>query len=130
MTMAAKGAQSQQSHYQNMGNIQNMRMQAQSQLAQLSNYNDQRQSWQKKSINNGSHGQDLDQGGHGQGMFLKTLRLHHRVDSGVCLIIEVIGWDHDWAIIAHDAFGLALLLSMSQGHATRQDAHAVTQFFC
>ena len=63
-------------------------------------------------------------------MFLKTLRLHHRVDSGVCLIIEVIGWDHDWAIIAHDAFGLALLLSMSQGHATRQDAHAVTQFFC
>tara|TARA_B110000285_G_C15021747_1_gene561942 strand:- start:231 stop:548 length:318 start_codon:yes stop_codon:yes gene_type:complete len=65
-----------------------------------------------------------------RGMFLQALRLHHRVDSGVCLIIEVIVGDHDWAIIAHDAFGLALLLSMSQGHAARQDAHAVTQFFC
>lgn len=39
-----------------MGSIQNMRMQAQSQLAQLSNYNDQRQSWQKKSVNNGNNG--------------------------------------------------------------------------
>jgi hypothetical protein len=55
-----------------MGSIQNMRMQAQSQLAQLSNYNDQRQSWQKKSINNGNHGQDLDQGSHGQGKVLRT----------------------------------------------------------
>jgi hypothetical protein len=63
-------------------------------------------------------------------LFLQTLRLHHRVDSGVCLIIEVIVWDHDWAIIAHDAFGLALFLRMSQGHATRQDAHAVAQFLC
>jgi len=66
---------------------------------------------------------------HRRRMFLQALRLHHRVDSGVGLIIEVIVWDHDWAIIAHDAFGLALFLSMSQGHATRQDAHAVTQLF-
>lgn len=63
------------------------------------------------------------------GMLLYALRLHHRVDSGVCLIIEVIVWDHDWAIIAHDAFGLALFLSMGQGHATSQDAHTVTQLF-
>lgn len=55
-----------------MGSIQNMRMQAQSQLAQLSNYNDQRQSWQKKSTNNGNQGQDLDQGSHGQGKVLRT----------------------------------------------------------
>ena len=65
-----------------------------------------------------------------RGMFLQALRLHHRIDSGVCLIIEVIVWDHDWAIIAHDAFGLALFLRMSQGHATSQDAHTVTQFLC
>ena len=70
--MVAKGAQSQQSHYQNMGSIQNMRMQAQSQLAQLSNHNDQRQSRQKKSTNNGNQGQDLDQGSHGQGKVLRT----------------------------------------------------------
>ena len=54
-----------------MGSIQNMRMQAQSQLAQLSNYNNQRQSWQKKGTNN-NNGQDLDQGSQGQGKVLRT----------------------------------------------------------